>query len=59
MPADHGGAGEVVGRGRVVLAEVVGVGAAVRLRPPALPQPQLHAGVQQEEGWGEAEEGMR
>ena len=50
MPADHGGAGEVAGGGGVVLAEVVCVGAAVRLRPPALPQPQLRTGVEQEQG---------
>ena len=50
MPPDHGGAREVAGGCGVVLAEVVGVGAAVRLRPPALPQPQLGTGVEQEEG---------
>ena len=50
MPPDHGGAREVAGGCGVVLAEVVSVGAAVRLRPPALPQPQLRTGVEQEEG---------
>ena len=52
MPPDHGGAREVAGGCGVVLAEVVGVGAAVGLRPPALPQPQLRPGVQQEERCG-------